>query len=198
MNEIFKKDGKCYKYFPYYENDPNITDPNSNYNQTWRNIIPFLSKLNSLSITLSTNPIPIVNPIVNLPIVTLTRKQSTAKETIGEWRTNDKRFGCDSLELSWKNNQRNISSIPTGQYICKWTFSPKFLKYTYEVKNVPNRSGIRIHSSSFWFNLAGCISLGSLPKDINNDGEIDLQNSRLLTYAFENYMEKKDFILVIR
>lgn len=38
------------QWFPYYENDPNITDPNSNFNQTWRNIVPFLPQLKTLTI----------------------------------------------------------------------------------------------------------------------------------------------------
>lgn len=35
-------------WFPYYLNDPNINNPNSNFNQTWRNIIPFLGRLNTM------------------------------------------------------------------------------------------------------------------------------------------------------
>lgn len=33
---------------PYYINDPNSNDIHSNFNQTWKNIIPFLSKLNTI------------------------------------------------------------------------------------------------------------------------------------------------------
>lgn len=36
-------------YLPYYENDYNITDPNSNFNSTWKGIAPFLDRLNNLS-----------------------------------------------------------------------------------------------------------------------------------------------------
>jgi len=133
-----------------------------------------------------------------LPEVTLTRKPSTLKETIGEWRTNDGKFGCFSLELPWINNKPNISCIPTGTYIVKWTYSLKFPLGSYEVKNVSGRSGIRIHTGNFYKDILGCIILGSLPKDINSDGEIDLQNSGLIVPAFNKYMGKKDFILIIK
>lgn len=37
------------QWLPYYENDYNIIDPLSNFNQTWKNIIPFLGKLNAMN-----------------------------------------------------------------------------------------------------------------------------------------------------
>lgn len=167
----------------YYKNDPNITDPNSNFNQTWRNIIPFLDRLNNID---------------NKKIIIITRKKSTKKQTLGELRSFDGKFGCDTLELPWLNNQKNISCIPTGNYICKWNRTLKYPLGGYEVQNVPNRSGIRLHAGNYFFQVQGCILLGSLPKDINNDGEIDIQNSRLITSAFSNYMDKKDFTLIIK
>lgn len=168
-------------WFPYYLNDPNINNPNSNFNQTWRNIIPFLPRLNSIG---------------SLPVVTLTRKTSTSKEIIGELRTADGKFGCDTLELAWKNNARNISAIPTGTYTVKKTFSFKFGN-VYEIQNVPNRTAIYFHEGNYFFNSLGCILLGSLPKDINNDKITDIQNSRLIRKAFEQYMGFKDFTLKI-
>lgn len=167
----------------YYINDPLSTDPNSNFNQTWRNIIPFLDKLNNLN---------------SMKIVTITRIKSTPKETIGHLRSFDAKFGCDTLELPWIDNKRNISCIPTGNYICKWNRTLKFPLGGYELQNVKNRSGIRIHPGNYFFNVQGCILLGSLPEDINHDGELDIKNSRSIINAFEKYLDKKDFILIIK
>ena len=169
-------------WIPYYENDYNNPDPNSNFNQTWRGIEPF---------------VPLLNLITYTPKITITRKTSTDKETIGELRSDDGKFGCDTLELAWKNNQRNISCIPTGEYIVKRVFSFKF-GWVYEVQNVPNRSAIYLHQGNYFFNTLGCILLGSLPKDINGDGQTDIQNSNLIRKAFENYMGKRSFILIIK
>lgn len=107
-------------------------------------------------------------------------------------------FTCRTLERPWKNNIKNISCIPKGTYLCKHTFSPKFLKYTYELKNVPNRSGIRIHSGNFFFDIEGCILLGDGYRDINNDGKLDVVNSRITVKRFEELLGLKDFNLIIQ
>jgi hypothetical protein len=131
------------------------------------------------------------------PDVTITRQSDNGIETLGILRTTDGKFGCDTIERSWKNNQINISAIPKGNYTCQWKFMLRQLRYRYQVMNVPNRSGIFLHQMNYWWNSAGCIGLGSLPKDINSDGQIDIQNTVLITTAFENYMQKKDFQLTV-
>ena len=132
-----------------------------------------------------------------LPVVTITRTQTDTKQTLGILRTDDGQFGCNTLELASRNNQVNISDIPVGTYTCEWHFKWNSLAYHYEVMGVPNRSGIFIHPGNFFFNSRGCILLGSLPKDINKDGELDLVNSRAIVSAFEAKMGKRSFTLVI-
>lgn len=106
-------------------------------------------------------------------------------------------FRCKTLERPWKNNAFNISCIPKGTYLCKYTFSPKFLKYTYELQNTSPRTGIRIHSGNYFFDIQGCILLGDSYSDINKDGKLDILNSRVTIANFEKLMGKKDFTLVI-
>jgi hypothetical protein len=60
-------------------------------------------------------------------------------------------FFCFSIELPWRFNAREISCFPAGQYRLLYTMSPRLRIRTYEVVDVPNRSGIRIHSG----NVAG-------------------------------------------
>lgn len=100
-----------------------------------------------------------------------------------------------------KTNVPNKTCIPPGKYTCRWTFSPKFMRYTYEVLNVPNRSGIRIHSANTASgknpDLLGCIALGSGYKDINKDGIPDIIVSRETVKAFDQFMGGKEFTLII-
>ena len=132
--------------------------------------------------------------------VTITRSKSTKKQTLGKLvaKRNGATFTCDTLELVWDNNKPNISCIPTGTYSVAWTFSPRLMKYTYEIQKVPNRSGIRLHSSSYWSDLKGCISLGKVIKDMNGDNETDLTQSRINIASFETFMDKKPFKLLIK
>jgi hypothetical protein len=173
---------------PYYINDPNSTDPQSNFNQTWLGITPFIPQLNAI-IYASTNPI-------TPPTAILTRNNDNGVETLGTLQVGAL-FQSRTLELSWKNNQKNISSIPTGIYNCKWAFKWNSLAYHYQLQNVLNRTGIFIHNGNYFFNSAGCIILGSLPQDINKDGQLDLINSNSILAGFEKLMGKKDFYLKI-
>jgi hypothetical protein len=130
------------------------------------------------------------------PIVILTRNSDNGIETLGTLTYGN--FTCKTLERPNKGNQPNISCIPVGTYTCKYTFSFKFLKYTYELQNVPNRSGIRIHSANLYSQLLGCIALGDSYSDINADKQLDILNSRATITAFENLMNKQPFQLIIK
>lgn len=68
----------------------------------------------------------------------------------------DNLFECFTIELDWKDNNRNISCIPRGIYSANEHFSKKF-KNTIIVNNVPNRSGILIHSGNSYLDIQGCI-----------------------------------------
>lgn len=65
-------------------------------------------------------------------------------------------FSCFTIELDWKNNAKNISCIPKGIYSVNEHMSQKF-KSTIIVNNVPNRSGILIHSGNTYLDIQGCI-----------------------------------------
>jgi hypothetical protein len=143
--------------------------------------------------------IPTITPPAPItPTVLITRNASDSKQTLGTLRTSDGKFGCNSLELVWLNNKVNISYIPKGTYTCKWTFMLSELRYRYQIMNVPGRTGIFIHAGNYYFNSKGCIILGSLPQDINKDGELDLINSNVILDSFEKMMNKKDFTLIIQ
>jgi hypothetical protein len=126
-----------------------------------------------------------------LNLVALKRKTDDGVQTLGnllKWVT---------LERPWKNNVPNTSCVPKGIYRVHYSWSVKFLKYTYELLNIPNRSGIRIHSANFYSELLGCISLGTDYSDINHDTKLDILNSRISVSNFETLMGKKDFTILI-
>ena len=49
-----------------------------------------------------------------------------------------------TYELPWRDNQKSISCIPAGEYICRRYSSEKY-KDTFEVTDVPGRSYILFH-----------------------------------------------------
>jgi len=138
--------------------------------------------------------------------VYLIRHISDLKQTLGVLVTTQgvELFVCKTLELAWNNNQNNISCIPDGTYVCIWTRSNRLSTlantdvYTYEITNVLNRSGIRIHSANYFYQLLGCIALGDAHKDINADGELDTIHSGDTINAFNTLLNKQKFNLIIK
>lgn len=66
---------------------------------------------------------------------------------------------CLTLEPYHRGNAKNISSIPSGQYICKRVESPTYGN-TFEVTDVEGRSHILFHWGNRDDNTEGCILLG--------------------------------------
>lgn len=106
-------------------------------------------------------------------------------------------FDAVTMELPNKDNKRGISCIPEGVYMVKMTYSPKYKRQMYLVQDVEGRSGIRIHSGNYWYNLKGCISMGQGLYDINQDGLPDVTASRKTVKAFEEVMNGEEFELTI-
>lgn len=77
-----------------------------------------------------------------------------------------------SLELADKGNKRNVSCINPGTYPLSMS-SNKI-----RVLNVPERSGILIHSGNYYTQIKGCILVGEQFVDINKDGYSDVSMSR--------------------
>lgn len=90
--------------------------------------------------------------------------------TPGRWIDSDGRQLCKTLERpELFQGKANVSDdpktsinesccFPEGIYKVKWTFSNRFKKFTFEILDVLNRGGIRIHSANVITELLGCIS----------------------------------------
>jgi hypothetical protein len=111
-------------------------------------------------------------------------------------------FSCYTLELPWRENQRNISCIPKGEYNVKIRISPKYGK-VYHVKEVPNRTFILIHSGNWAGDVSkgyrshvnGCLLLGKSRGKLA--GQLAVLNSRLTVKRFMRYMNYQPFTLKI-
>ncbi len=154
--------------------------------------------------------------------VYLIRTLKNSKQSLGMLCVMDTVFHAKTLELGWHNNASNISCFPAGIYICKWTRSPRLSReslarwlkknpskkesdapddvknvYTYEITGVDGRAGLRFHSANWFFELKGCVALGSIFKDLNADMELDIVHSGDTIKAFNELMNKKDFRLIV-
>lgn len=95
---------------------------------------------------------------------------------------------CVTLELSYKNNEPFVSSIPAGKYKCKLRSSSKYER-VYEVLDVPGRYDILIHLGNTVSDIAGCILLGERFGYLG--GERAVLNS---IHTFNKFMDKmKDY-----
>jgi signal peptidase I len=110
----------------------------------------------------------------------LTRIDDSGVQTIGKMYALDDygaiKYMCDTLELPWKENQRNISCIPPGKYDVVKRKSSKFGNH-FHVKGVPDRSYILIHKGNYYTDIRGCILVGEDLADINKDGHMDVTSS---------------------
>lgn len=103
--------------------------------------------------------------------LTLKRIALRPTYTIGKLYIDDAYF-CDSLEDTvrdtnksgkFDNGEQKIkgkTAIPYGTYEIKWTYSPRFKKYTPQLMNVPSFEGIRVHAGNTSADTEGCLILG--------------------------------------
>lgn len=103
--------------------------------------------------------------------LTLKRIALRPTYTIGKLYIDDAYF-CDTLEDTvrdtnksgkFDNGEQKIkgkTAIPYGTYEIKWTYSPRFKKYTPQLMNVPSFEGIRVHAGNTSTDTEGCLILG--------------------------------------
>jgi len=94
-----------------------------------------------------------------MKVITLKRISHTEGATFGTLIYRMIPF-CVTLELPWRDNERNISCIPEGIYTCNLRMSPKRKREVYELVGVPGRDLIQIHTGNKPSDIAGCILVG--------------------------------------
>jgi hypothetical protein len=125
--------------------------------------------------------------------INLKRKIFTDDSTIGEMYI-DGEFFCFTLEDKVRLKKiQNVTAIPAGRYEVVINFSNRFKRYMPLLLNVPNYSGIRIHSGNTSKHTEGCILVGDIfTKDfIGNSRKTFLALMKRLRSA-----EKKEKIII--
>ena len=96
---------------------------------------------------------------VNLLLI---RDTFSENSTMGELFLNGERM-CDTLELPYKDNQRSISCIPSGEYKVRMRYPRESGTREYLhllIKEVPNRDYILFHRGNTAKDTRGCILVG--------------------------------------
>ena len=86
------------------------------------------------------------------------RIEESNEGSIGVLRLGHQPFCC-TLEPPDRDNQKNISCIPTGSYTARRVKSPKYGD-TFEITSVPGRSWVLIHAGNVVKHTKGCVLLG--------------------------------------
>ena len=124
--------------------------------------------------------------------IILTRYYSDEKITLGLLKIEDSfHKPIYTLENPWKDNAKNISCIPEGEYICVPYSSAKYAD-TWEVTKVPNRTYILFHSGNYVTDTQGCILPGLTV------GPLMVGDSRKAMDLLREYICKNNFILEVK
>lgn len=94
-------------------------------------------------------------------IIRLLRRLMTENVTIGDLYIGEHLF-CNTLEDTVRTGEKvyGQTAIPSGRYIVKLTYSNRFKRVMPQLMDVPNFSGIRIHSGNTELDTDGCILVG--------------------------------------
>jgi hypothetical protein len=105
-----------------------------------------------------------------------------------------------TLEEPWKDNKPSVSCIPVGEYqVAPWNWAgDKRFKYsrTWQVLNVPKRSGILIHSGNTIKDTRGCVLIGNKRGWL--DGLPAVLESKLALNRLRDILGEKEFTLTIK
>lgn len=109
--------------------------------------------------------------------------------------------GKENNSDNTQTTKNESSCILVGEYSCTMTFSNRFQKQLYLVKNTPERKGVRIHSGNSIDDSQGCIlPCTTLIDNFSRAGIVydywGRQSNKALEKLYTNFLEK-DFILEI-
>lgn len=127
--------------------------------------------------------------------VELIRVEQTEEATIGVLVVDGESI-CWTLEEPWRQNKQNVSCIPIGRYPLVLEYSPSKRQKLWTIKDVPDRSYVRIHRGNTVDDTEGCPLTGSTPGVLN--GKRAVLGSRKAFIRFMSGMadEKEAEILV--
>ena len=127
-------------------------------------------------------------------IVNINRQEFNKNEILGILSMNNKII-CYTLENAWHNNEKNISCIPEGIYICKRHNSPKYGE-TFIITGVEDRTNILIHWGNTHINTKGCILTGSEVGYLDGERAV-LSSKKAFNVLMGELKDIDEFILTI-
>ncbi|MBP9926126.1 MAG: hypothetical protein KBF45_09025 [Cyclobacteriaceae bacterium] len=105
---------------------------------------------------------------------------------------------CNTIELPWLQNQRNVSCIPEGRYELRKRFIKKFGLHLLVV-DVPDRSWILIHpANDAKTQLKGCIAPVTQLTGPGKGSESRLANEKLKALLLEALERKEKVFITIK
>ena len=108
---------------------------------------------------------PTISKPQNINLLIL-RNTFSDESTIGELFLNGETF-CDTLELPYRDNQKSVSCIPTGEYKVRLRLARESATRDYLhllVQEVKDRSHILFHRGNSAKDTRGCILVGQTRK----------------------------------
>tara|TARA_R100000935_G_C2798450_1_gene149300 strand:+ start:302 stop:739 length:438 start_codon:yes stop_codon:yes gene_type:complete len=123
----------------------------------------------------------------------LIRDCFSEKSVLGKLYCNGE-FISHTLELAWKNNQKNVSCIPRGEYKCKVRLARESSSREYVhliIEDVENRSYVLFHRGNVPSDSKGCILTGT-----HRAGEPDkileskIAHTYLMDYLLKNQLSE--------
>lgn len=98
-----------------------------------------------------------------------------------------------TLEKPWRDNEREVSCIPGGLYLCKLQDNGEKIS----VFNVPNRDGIQIETFNYEHQSKGCIALGqALMRE--NGVVVGVSSSKEAFNILLDAVGKNEFVLKVQ
>lgn len=95
----------------------------------------------------------------------------------------------DSVEFVCLTIENKAKSFPAGKYQLKLEYSPRFKTDLWELYGIEGRGEIKIHVANFWNQLDGCIGVGRISQDLNQDAILDLSQSKIALEDFKATMD---------
>ena len=125
----------------------------------------------------------------------LFRCPSRSYGTFGTLVLPEDRRCYSTLELPWKDNKKDESCVPSGDYEIEYTQSPSHGTYSYEILDVPGRTGIRFDIANRISELLGCVAVGM---NIGHDGtDRYIEDSRIAIKSIERLLNYEKSMLRI-
>jgi len=129
----------------------------------------------------------------------LVRDTFSDKSVLGKLYCNSE-FIAHTLELAWRDNEKSVSCIPSGEYKCRVRLARESATRGYVhllVEDVPNRSYILFHRGNSPSDSRGCILTGThRAQSPDKILESKVAHAYLMDYILGNQLSKNINLII--